>query len=136
MQKWGSIGGAIAKNFGFFAIVHNYLWLCTVAQRFKKKSHVHPTLIILLISLLYFLFLFFHFISVHPSLIFSTLSFSSSFLFSKLSFFSKFSLKFFSFSSLIFFVSSQFFLCYVRASSFAVWVWLWWVIGITAMSWV
>ena len=97
---------------------------------------VHTTLIILLISLLYFLFLFFHFISVHPSLIFSTLSFSSSFLFSKLSFFSKFSLKFFSFSSLIFFVSSQFFLCYVRASSFAVWVWLWWVIGITAMSWV
>ena len=82
--------------------------MCTITQRFYKKKYiyiyifcVHTTLIILLISLLYFVFLFFHLCS-SVSLIFSTLSFSSSFLFSKLSFFSNFSLKFFSFSSQIF----------------------------------
>ena len=86
---------------------------------------------------LFFLFLFFHLCS-SISLIFSTLSFSFSFLFSKLSLFL---LKFFtqilfSFFSNFLSLYSQFFLCCVRVYSFAVWVWVWWAIGIVAMLWI
>ena len=60
--------------------------MCTVVQRFynkkiKKLFCVHTTLIILLISLLYFLFLFFHFISVSVShFLYSFIFFLFSFL--------------------------------------------------------
>ena len=119
------------------------IWLlCDSAQLKGKKKNlfcVHITLIILLISFLYF-FSSFSFISVHLSLSFSLLFhflvpfFSQNFL----SFFSNFSLKFFSFSSQIFSLSSQFFLCCVRVSSFAVWVWvwMWWVMPWVWVWWV
>ena len=79
-------------------------------------------------SFLYFLSSF-SFISVHP-----TLSFSP--LFHFLAIF--FSQNFLSFFSNFLSLSSQFFLCCVRVSSFAVWVWLWvwWVITVVVMLWV
>ena len=86
---------------------------------------------------LFFLFIFFHLCS-SISLIFSTLSFSCSFLFSKLSlfllkFFTQILFSFFSNSLSLY---SHFFLCCVRVYSFAVWVWVWWVIGVMAMLWI
>ena len=76
MQKWDSIGGAIAKIFGFFATVHS--------SKVKKKKKKHFFYSAFTLLLIFFFFLFFHLCS-SVSLIFSTLSFSCSFLFSKLS---------------------------------------------------
>ena len=70
--------------------------------------------------------------STSLSLSLSLSHFLCPFLFST---FSLFLLKFFSFSSQIFSVFLlNFFLCCVRVSSFPVWVWVWWVIGVVNPS--
>ena len=94
----------------------------------------------LLHNILIYFFFSLHFV-LHPplSLSLSAISFSplSHFLALFFSQNSLFLLKFFTQILLFFFsnfLSSQFFLCCMRASSFAVWVW--WVIDVMVMLWV
>ena len=87
-------------------------------------------------SFLYFFSSFFFFIFVHSSLLFSLLFHFLALFFSQNSLFilKIFTQILFFFFSNFLSLSPQFFLCYVRVSSFAVWVW--WVIGIVVMQWV
>ena len=128
MVELGSSSDTLLTNMPTLSILIKY----TTSE--LPYSCIHTTLIILLISFLSF-FSSFSFIFVHLSLLFSLLFHFLALFFSQNSLFilKIFTQILFFFFSNFLSLSPQFFLCYVRVSSFAVWVWVWWVIGIVVM---